>query len=150
MLTNPTNNNRILKLFRLSKRLVKSGNGKEAIDYLVQAENLIRDSKISFYVRQASGDMHLDKFSHYGNKMYFKLFCLIHDLKTNIQNGLDKEALIKLDKIISSDMYADLIKNRIRLSDSKMELSPSFRKHIKETGEAQHDLIYLNLKGRAV
>ncbi|ANU12546.1 hypothetical protein [Planococcus halocryophilus] len=150
MLTNPTNNNRILKLFRLSKRLVKSGNGKEAISYLEQAETLIRSSEISFYVRRATGNLHLQKFSHYGNKMYFKLFCLIHDLKNNIQNGLDKEALIKIEKIISSDMYADHIKNRIRLSDSKMELSPGFRKHTKETGEAQHDLIYLNLKGRAV
>lgn len=146
MLTNKTTNEAILKMFRKAKRLVKAGEGAEAIQLITGAETAIRNSNIYFTISKAQDSYHLITFRAYANKIYSKLFCLLHDLKLNMLNGMTREALIKLDKIIATDIYGNYIQAKISRSDSKAEHHRKFRG--KFAGGIPHNRLFIHLKGQ--
>lgn len=150
MIENKTTNKRLLNMFKKAKKLLRDGNENDASHLIWDAEREIRESSAKFELTNTPSFFHHSPLKQYGLKIYSKLYCLIYDLQFNIQQGMKREALLKLDKIISTNMYSDIVQEKITLADSKREVSYKFRNDNFINGQNRILSLLIDLKGQVI
>ncbi|WP_394122237.1 hypothetical protein [Planococcus donghaensis] len=146
MIKNTTTNKRILTMFKQAKQLLKKGENKKAVLLINEAEKELRESSVIFEIMHTPSTFHHPAIKAMGFRIYNKLYCVLYELRFNIQQGMKREALIKLDRIINTNIYADVIQAKLNLSDRKREISSKFKKDITNSGLSGTRNLVINLK----
>lgn len=128
---------------------MKNGEASEAIQLLEDAEQGIRSADIYFMMQATPYDIHHEPLIQYSRKIYSKLFDVLFNLKINIQKDMKREAFVKLEKIIKTNMYGNYVQRKIDLSDMKMNTPVAFRKQIANGVFDSHIKLQTN-KGQSV